>query len=226
MFVDGKFVESKATEWIDLHDPATNEVVTRIPKCTQAEMENAVESSKKAYKTWSQTSVLTRQQVMFKLQQIIRANMGLLAHNITKEQGKTLIDAEGDVLRGLRTSHSYTLLMWWRRNLNLLYIIFSEVVEHMCSITSLQLGEIATNVAKDMDTYSLTLPLGVTAGITPFNFPAMIPLWMFPVAITCGNTSIIKPSERDPGATMLLMDMLNEAGCPPGVVNVRRHYRL
>lgn len=102
MFIDGRFVESQATEWIDLHDPATNNVVTRVPKCTQAEMENAVESSKKAYKEWSQTSVLTRQQVMFKLQQIIRGNMRLLAENITKEQGKTLIDAEGDVLRGLR----------------------------------------------------------------------------------------------------------------------------
>lgn len=90
----------------------------------------------------------------------------------------------------------------------------------MCSITSLQMGEHMQNVAKDMDTYSHTLPLGVTAGITPFNFPAMIPLWMFPVAITTGNTSIIKPSERDPGATMMLMEMLNEAGCPPGVVNV------
>lgn len=90
----------------------------------------------------------------------------------------------------------------------------------MCSITSLQMGEHMQNVAKDMDTYSHTLPLGVTAGITPFNFPAMIPLWMFPVAITCGNTSIIKPSERDPGATMMLMEMLTEAGCPPGVVNV------
>lgn len=90
----------------------------------------------------------------------------------------------------------------------------------MCSITSLQMGEHVQNVAKDMDTYSHTLPLGVTAGITPFNFPAMIPLWMFPVAITTGNTSIIKPSERDPGATMMLMEMLTEAGCPPGVVNV------
>lgn len=97
---------------------------------------------------------------------------------------------------------------------------FAEVVEHMCSITSLQMGEVMPNIAKDMDTYSHTLPIGVTAGITPFNFPAMIPLWMFPVAITCGNTSIIKPSERDPGATMILMEMLNEAGCPPGVVNV------
>lgn len=121
MFIDGKFVESKATEWIDLPNPATNEVVTRVPKCTQSEMEQAVESSKRAYKvsylvyenwlldwpeiflkSWSQTSILTRQQVMFKLQHIIRANMGELAKNITSEQGKTLIDAEGDVLRGLR----------------------------------------------------------------------------------------------------------------------------
>lgn len=102
MFIDNKFVESRATEWIDLHDPATNEIVTRVPKCTQSEMEAAVESSKKAYKSWSQTSILTRQQVMFKLQQIIRLNMGHLAKSITKEQGKTLIDAEGDVLRGLR----------------------------------------------------------------------------------------------------------------------------
>lgn len=96
----------------------------------------------------------------------------------------------------------------------------AEVVEHMCSITSLQMGEVSQNVAKDMDTYSHTLPIGVCAGITPFNFPAMIPLWMFPVAITCGNTMVIKPSERDPGATMMLMEMLTEAGCPPGVVNV------
>lgn len=196
MFIDGKFVDSKATEWIDLHDPATNEIVTRVPKCTQEEMLGAVESAKKAFKSWSQTSILTRQQVMFKLQAIIRANMGLLAENITKEQGKTLIDAEGDVFRGL------------------------QVVEHMCSITSLQMGETVPNVGKDLDIYSYTLPLGVTAGITPFNFPAMIPLWMFPVAITTGNTMVIKPSERDPGATMMLMEMLNEAGCPPGVVNI------
>lgn len=102
LFLDGKFVESKATEWVDLHDPATNEIVTRVPKSTPSEMLAAVESSKAAFKTWSQTSILTRQQVMFKLAQIIRSNMKLLAENITKEQGKTLIDAEGDVLRGLR----------------------------------------------------------------------------------------------------------------------------
>lgn len=110
MFIDGRFVESKTNAWIDLHDPAANDVVTRVPKCTQAEMEHAVESSKQAYKTWSQTSVLTRQQVMFKLQQIIRANMSVLAENITKEQGKTLVDAEGDVLRGLR---AYSWIIFW-----------------------------------------------------------------------------------------------------------------
>jgi malonate-semialdehyde dehydrogenase (acetylating) / methylmalonate-semialdehyde dehydrogenase len=102
MFIDGKFVDSTTNDWIDLHDPATNELVTRVPKCTQDEMQAAVDSSKRAYKTWSQTSILTRQQVMLKLQNIIRANMGELAKNITKEQGKTLVDAEGDVLRGLR----------------------------------------------------------------------------------------------------------------------------
>lgn len=165
-------MESKTKDYIDLCDPATNEVVTRVPKCLPSEMEAAVESAKQAYKSWSQTSILTRQQVMFRLQQLIKNNMGELAKNITKEQGKTLIDAEGDVLRGL------------------------QVVEHCCSITSLQMGETMPNIAKDMDTYSYTTPIGVTAGITPFNFPAMIPLWMFPVAITCGNTSIIKPSER------------------------------
>lgn len=196
MFIDGKFVDSKTNDWIDLHDPATNEVITRVPKSTNEEMEAAVASAKRAYKTWSQTSILTRQQVMLRFQHLIRQNMSELAKNITKEQGKTLVDAEGDVLRGL------------------------QVVEHCCSITSLQMGETMPNISKDMDTYSYTLPLGVTAGITPFNFPAMVGLWMFPVAITCGNTMVLKPSERDPGATMLLCEMLNEAGCPPGVVNI------
>uniref|UniRef100_A0A1I8PJ02 Probable methylmalonate-semialdehyde/malonate-semialdehyde dehydrogenase [acylating], mitochondrial n=1 Tax=Stomoxys calcitrans TaxID=35570 RepID=A0A1I8PJ02_STOCA len=196
MFIDGKFVDSKTSDWIDLHDPATNEVVSRVPKCTKDEMQAALESNKKAFKSWSNTSILSRQQVMFKLQALIKENMGELAKNITKEQGKTLADAEGDVLRGL------------------------QVVEHCCSIPSLQMGETVANVARDMDTYSLVLPLGVVAGIAPFNFPAMIPLWMFPVAITCGNTMLLKPSERVPGSTMMLMELLNEAGCPPGVVNV------
>jgi malonate-semialdehyde dehydrogenase (acetylating)/methylmalonate-semialdehyde dehydrogenase len=196
LFIDGQFVESKTNDWIDLHNPATNEVVTRVPKATDSEMRAAVQSAHKAFASWSQTSILTRQQIMFKYQSLIKDNMKKLAQNITEEQGKTLIDAEGDVFRGL------------------------QVVEHCCSIPSLTQGESLAGIAKDMDTISYRLPLGVCGGIAPFNFPAMIPLWMFPVAITCGNTFVMKPSERDPGACMILVQLLKEAGVPDGVVNV------
>ncbi|XP_072392224.1 probable methylmalonate-semialdehyde/malonate-semialdehyde dehydrogenase [acylating], mitochondrial [Diabrotica undecimpunctata] len=196
LFLDGKFVDSKTTEWIDLHDPATNNVVTKVPKTTPSEMEAAVESSKNAFKSWSQTSVLTRQQLMLKLQAVVRRDLKKIAQNITLEQGKTLVDAEGDVTRGL------------------------QVIEHACAAGTLLQGESLQNISKDMDVVSYKLPLGVTAGICPFNFPAMVPLWMIPLALITGNTMIMKPSERDPGATMLIAELLNEVGCPPGVVNV------
>ncbi|EEB13240.1 methylmalonate-semialdehyde dehydrogenase, putative [Pediculus humanus corporis] len=196
LFINGQFMDSNSKKWIDLHNPANNELVTKVPESTKEEMESAVESALKAFSTWSKTSVLTRQQIMFKYQSIIKDNIKKLAENIVLEQGKTMVDAEGDVLRGL------------------------QVVEHACSITSLQMGESLSGISKDMDIHSYRLPLGVVAGIAPFNFPAMIPLWMFPVAIVCGNTYVMKPSERDPGACMLLIEMLQEAGCPPGVVNV------
>lgn len=196
MWINNREVESQTTEWVDLLNPATNQLVTRVPKCTQAEMQAAVNSCKEAFKTWSQSSVLTRQQCMFKLQALIRANIHEVAKNITLEQGKTLVDAEGDVIRGL------------------------QVVEHACSITNLQLGETMNSVAKDMDTQTFRVPLGVTAGITPFNFPAMIPLWMFPMALVTGNCMLMKPSERDPGATMMFMEMCKQAGVPDGCVNV------
>ena len=196
LLIDGKFIDSKTTEWLDVHNPATNEVVTRVPKATNAEMQQAVDAAKRAYRTWSQTTVLTRQQTMFRMQQLVRANMKRLAEVITLENGKTIADAEGDIFRGL------------------------QVVEHAASITSLQLGETASNIAKDMDTLSYRVPLGVCAGICPFNFPAMIPMWMFPLAVVTGNTFVLKPSERVPGATMVLMELLQEAGVPDGVVNV------
>ncbi|UYV77937.1 ALDH6A1 [Cordylochernes scorpioides] len=175
---------------------ATNEVVTRVPQSTQTEMEAAVAAAKEAYLSWSNTTILSRQQTMFRLQHLIRSNMKRLAENITLEQGKTLMDAEGDVFRGL------------------------QVVEHACSATTLGLGETLPSIAANMDTHSYRLPLGVCAGITPFNFPAMIPLWMFPLALVCGNTFVLKPSERDPGAAMILMELVKEAGIPQGVVNV------
>ncbi|VDL81762.1 unnamed protein product [Nippostrongylus brasiliensis] len=175
---------------------ATNEVISRVPKCTQAEMQAAVDSSKAAFASWKHTSPLTRQQSLFRLQALIKRDIKKLAENITQEQGKTLPDAEGDVSRGL------------------------QVVEHACSVPSLMLGETLPNVSRDMDTYSFRIPLGVTAGICPFNFPAMIPLWMFPLAIATGNTMVLKPSEQDPGACMMLVELAKEAGVPNGVVNV------
>ncbi|CAI4232194.1 unnamed protein product [Auanema sp. JU1783] len=196
LWIDGQAVESKATEWVELTNPATNEVISRVPKTTQAEMNAAVESCKKAYSTWKNTSPLTRQQTMFRLQALIKRDMKKLAENITQEQGKTLPDAEGDVSRGL------------------------QVVEHACSVPSLMMGETLPNVSRDMDTFSWRVPLGVTAGICPFNFPAMVPLWMFPIALATGNTMVVKPSEQDPGATMMLVELAKEAGVPDGCVNV------
>jgi malonate-semialdehyde dehydrogenase (acetylating)/methylmalonate-semialdehyde dehydrogenase len=133
---------------------------------------------------------------MLKLQALVREHMSRIARTLSAEQGKTLADAEGDVFRGL------------------------EVVEHACSIGSLQLGEFAENVAGGVDTYTMRQPIGVCAGITPFNFPAMIPLWMFPMAIVCGNTFVLKPSEQDPLTPMLLAELALEAGVPPGVLNI------
>ncbi len=196
LLIGGQFVESKTTEWRDVVNPATQQVLARVPFATAEEIDAAVASAKEAFKTWKKTPIGARARVFLKLQQLIRENMGELAAMLTAEQGKTLPDAEGDVFRGL------------------------EVVEHAASIGNLQLGELANNVAGGVDTYTLLQPLGVCAGITPFNFPAMIPLWMFPMAIATGNTFVLKPSEQDPMVTMRLCELAMEAGIPPGVLNV------
>jgi malonate-semialdehyde dehydrogenase (acetylating)/methylmalonate-semialdehyde dehydrogenase len=196
MLLDGKFIESKTTEWHDVVNPATQEVLAQVPFATDAEINAAVASAKEAYKTWKNTPIAARARVMLKLQALVREHMSRIAQTLSAEQGKTLADAEGDVFRGL------------------------EVVEHACSIGSLQIGEFAENVASGVDTYSLRQPIGVCAGITPFNFPAMIPLWMFPMAIVCGNTFVLKPSEQDPMTPMLLAELALQAGVPPGVLNV------
>eukprot|EP00049_Salpingoeca_infusionum_P010786 m.186080 g.186080 ORF g.186080 m.186080 type:complete len:522 (+) comp14747_c0_seq1:300-1865(+) len=196
MLINGEFKESQATEWLPVHNPATNEIVTEVPCCTQEEMRAASDSCAEAFKTWQSTSVMTRQNIMFKLRELIVQNSAELARLVTLEQGKTLADADGDVLRGL------------------------QVVETACNISTALMGENVPTVARDMDTYSYRLPLGVAAGICPFNFPAMIPLWMFPLALACGNTFLLKPSERVPGAAMLLAKLAQDAGVPDGVLNV------
>ncbi|ORY80365.1 methylmalonate-semialdehyde dehydrogenase mitochondrial precursor [Protomyces lactucae-debilis] len=194
-FLNNKFVDSKASKFIDVHDPATNIVVTRVPESTKEEMEAAVEAAKAAFPAWRKTTILARQQIMFKLVGLIRENWDRLAASITLEQGKTMADARGDVLRGL------------------------QVCESACGISSMQLGE-HLEVSTDMDTYTIREPLGIVAAICPFNFPAMIPLWCLPMAIITGNCLIMKPSERDPGAAMILAELAKEAGLPDGVLNM------
>ncbi|CAB1121155.1 ALDH [Ectocarpus sp. CCAP 1310/34] len=195
-FIDGEARESATTSWIDINSPANQAPVCRVPRSTSAEMEAAVSSSKEAFSTWRHVPVQHRSRVMFKLQGLIRERTEELAASITLEQGKTLADARGDVFRGL------------------------EVVEQACGVGAAMMGETLGGVAAGMDTYSYREPLGVCAGICPFNFPAMIPLWMFPLAIAAGNTFVMKPSEKCPGAAMKLASMASEAGLPDGVLNV------
>ncbi|KFM25291.1 Methylmalonate-semialdehyde dehydrogenase [acylating], mitochondrial [Auxenochlorella protothecoides] len=196
LLIGGEFVSSKTDTWQDVVCPATQEVVSRVPETTPAEFQAAVDAAKAAFPAWRATAVPTRARVFLKLQQLIRENMEELAASVTREQGKTLADARGDVFRGL------------------------EVVEYAAGIGPDMMGEMLENVSTGIDTYSIRQPLGVTAGICPFNFPAMIPLWMFPMALATGNTMVLKPSEKDPGAAMMLADLAQQAGLPKGVLNV------
>lgn len=196
LLINGEWVVSSATEFRNVVNPATQEVLARVPLATASEVAAAVGAAQRAFATWRHTPIGARLRVMLRFQALIREHTKRIAAILTAEQGKTLADAEGDIFRGL------------------------EVVEHACSIGTLQQGGFAENVAATVDTYTLQQPIGVCAGITPFNFPAMIPLWMFPMAIVCGNTFVLKPSEQDPLSTMELVKLALEAGVPPGVLNV------
>ncbi|KAJ2716458.1 hypothetical protein H4R19_000642 [Coemansia spiralis] len=195
LFINGEFVESQTSEWMEIRNPATQELVSRVPQSTEQELNEAAHSAQLAFGEWRRTSVLSRQRKMLDLQHAIRANMDALAHSIVEEQGKVLSDAKGDVMRGL------------------------QVVEDMANIGNYMQGT-KLEVSADMDTYTVREPLGVVAGICPFNFPAMIPLWMFPVALATGNTCVLKPSERDPGAAMMLAQLCKDVGIPSGVLNI------
>ncbi|WLH12073.1 CoA-acylating methylmalonate-semialdehyde dehydrogenase [Pseudomonas hefeiensis] len=196
LLIDGEWVQSQSSEWHDIVNPATQQVLAKVPFATASEVDAAIAAAQRAFQTWKLTPIGARMRIMLKLQALIREHSKRIAAVLSAEQGKTIADAEGDIFRGL------------------------EVVEHACSIGTLQMGEFAENVAGGVDTYTLRQPIGVCAGITPFNFPAMIPLWMFPMAIACGNTFVLKPSEQDPLSTMLLVELAIEAGVPRGVLNV------
>jgi malonate-semialdehyde dehydrogenase (acetylating)/methylmalonate-semialdehyde dehydrogenase len=194
--IDGVWRDSHSRELIEVTDPATQQVLALAPNATAEEIEAAVASAKAAFLTWREVPVSDRARLMLRYQHLLKEHHDELAELLAQETGKTLADAKGDVWRGI------------------------EVVEQACNIASLMLGETMENVAREIDTASWIQPLGVCVGITPFNFPAMIPLWMFPLAIAAGNSFILKPSEQDPLTPNRLAELFIEAGAPKGVLQV------
>lgn len=195
-YIDGEFIQGTGTSQIIVTNPANNSPIAVINAATSEEVHVAIASAKAAFKTWKEVPVSERARVMLRYQHLLKEHHDELATILAKETGKTFEDAKGDVWRGI------------------------EVAEHACNVASLLMGETVENVARSIDTYSYTQPLGVCAGITPFNFPAMIPLWMFPLAIACGNTFILKPSEQDPMTPQRLVELFVEAGAPKGVLQL------
>ena len=194
-FIDGKPVLNDGPEQ-SIYNPATGAVIGKVAFASTTILEQAVKAAKTAFPAWSATPPARRAQVLFKYKTLLEQHIDELATLISQEHGKTLNDARGSIMRGI------------------------EVVDFACGIPYLLKGSFAENVAKDVDCYSIRQALGVCVGITPFNFPAMIPLWMFPMAVACGNTFVLKPSEKDPSCSIRLAELASAAGLPPGVLNV------
>jgi len=195
-FVGGKVIDGASERKGQVFNPATGEQESEVILATKSDLDKTVEIAKKAFETWSLKPALQRARIMFKFKELIEKNFDELTKLIVSEHGKVYEDAKGSLIRGL------------------------EVVEFACGIPHVLKGEFSENVGTNVDSYSMRQPLGVAAGITPFNFPAMVPMWMFPLAIACGNTFILKPSEKDPSCPMRLAELLHEAGLPEGVFNV------
>ena len=195
-FVNGQSVSGTPGRFADVFNPNTGDVQARVSLATPSELDSAVQAAVNAQPAWAATNPQKRARVMFEFKRLLEANMDELAHMLSAEHGKVIADSVGDVQRGL------------------------EVIEFACGIPHLLKGEYTEGAGPGIDVYSMRQPLGVTAGITPFNFPAMIPMWMFGVSIACGNTFILKPSEKDPSVPMRLAELFLEAGAPEGVLNV------
>ncbi|HVL58959.1 MAG TPA: CoA-acylating methylmalonate-semialdehyde dehydrogenase [Burkholderiaceae bacterium] len=195
-WIDGREVESSGKRAGDVFNPATGEITRRVAFAEPSDVDAAVRAAAAAFPAWAATPPLRRARVFFRFRELLERDAAALAALITSEHGKVLSDAMGEVTRGM------------------------EVVEFVCGIPSLLKGEYTEQVGTGIDAYSVRQPLGVCVGITPFNFPAMVPMWMFPVAIACGNTFVLKPSERDPSASLMIARLLKEAGLPDGVFNV------
>ncbi len=195
-YINGQHTESTSGRVAPVFNPATGEQTRQVVLSSADETRAAIASAQEAFAKWRAVTPLNRARVMFKFKALLEQHADELAEMITAEHGKVFSDAKGEVTRGL------------------------EVVEFACGIPHLQKGEHSLNVGRGVDSMSLMQPLGVCAGIAPFNFPAMVPMWMFPVAIACGNTFVMKPSEKDPSVPLRLAELLTEAGLPEGVFNV------
>ena len=195
-FVGGKVVKPTAGRFADVYNPTQGTVARRVALASRMEVDEVVANAQTAFQTWSQTSPLRRARIMFKYLELLNTHRDELAAIITAEHGKVFTDAQGEVTRGI------------------------EIVEFATGIPELLKGDYTEQVSTDIDNWVMRQPLGVVAGITPFNFPVMVPMWMFPVAIACGNSFILKPSPTDPSASLFMARLLKEAGLPDGVFNV------
>ncbi|KAA2286077.1 CoA-acylating methylmalonate-semialdehyde dehydrogenase [Arenimonas fontis] len=195
-FIQGREQAAEDGRWGEVFDPASGRVAGRVALASADEVSAAVAAAEAAFPAWAETTPLSRARVLFRFKELLERHADEIAAAITAEHGKVLADARGELTRGI------------------------EVVEFACGAPHLLKGEHSMNVGREVDSWTEYAPLGVVAGITPFNFPCMVPMWMFPVALACGNTFVLKPSERDPGPTLILARLLKEAGLPDGVFNV------
>ena len=195
-WIDGSLTAGASSRVGPVFNPATGEQTGQVALANSDDVDAAVRSAKEAFDSWRNSSLTKRQNIMFAFREIMAARSQEMAETLTSEHGKTVDDALGEVQRGI------------------------EVVEFACNIAHLLKGDFSEQVSTGVDTYSIKQPLGVVAGITPFNFPTMVPMWMYPIAIACGNTFVLKPSEKDPSTSLLAAEMLSEAGLPDGVFNV------
>jgi malonate-semialdehyde dehydrogenase (acetylating)/methylmalonate-semialdehyde dehydrogenase len=195
-FIGGRHVKGTSGRFLDVFNPTLGEVQAKSPLASADEVRAAIASAEKAFPEWAAQNPQKRARVMFRFKELVEKNMDELALMLSNEHGKVIVDSKGDIQRGL------------------------EVIEFACGVPHLMKGEFTEGAGPGIDMYSMRQPLGVVAGITPFNFPAMIPMWMFGVAIACGNTFICKPSEKDPSVPLRLAELMIEAGAPEGVLNV------
>ncbi len=195
-YINGEWATPQTERYEDVPNPATGEILSQVPLSTRADVDAAVEAAKKAFPAWSDTPVVDRARIMFKFQQLLWQHADELARMITMENGKNLPEAHGELLRGI------------------------EMVEFAAGMPTLLMGDTLPNIARSIDSQTIRFPLGVVGGITPFNFPLMVPMWMFPIAITAGNTFVLKPSERTPNSSARVAELLKEAGLPDGVFNI------